>query len=123
MCIVQASDLRQVTLYWVTVTGGNSTNYIVLAEDLERMVIATKKLHNEPGINPHNGVKTVKIGAIVSQPLKATGPYWWSTPDLQNNYDPRGARIWTWNSKKEEILWQLDGFDLEAAKRAIAIKA
>lgn len=86
------------------------------------MVTATKKLHHKPGINPHNKGETAKIGAILSQPLEATGPYWWSTPDLQNNGDPRGAKIWSWNSDKEEVLWQLDDFDLEAAKRLIATK-
>lgn len=32
------------------------------------------------------------------------GPFWWSTPDLQENRDPNGARIVEWTLCRELFL-------------------
>ncbi len=90
-------DLRQVTLVFVD---GSTTSHIVHKNDVERLVSASIKLHGYPGLNPHNGNKTAKARQIyVEQALRVTGPHWWSTPNLRDNYDRSGASVYHWSVK------------------------
>jgi hypothetical protein len=113
------SDVRQVTLHYVS---GAPVKYLVLASEVERFVEASKRLHFNPGKNPHNGVETAKVWKITSAKLEFRGPFWWTVPDLQNNNDPAGARII--DSAREEQLfidhetvnrWHAEEAEAEAA--------
>jgi hypothetical protein len=84
------ANVRIVNVYYIK---GSQEEYLVHKDEVDRLVEATKKLHHLPGINPHNKGETAKIYRIdVSEP-RLFGPYWWSTPNLQANEDPSGARI------------------------------
>ena len=93
-------DLRVVVIKWKD--GGKDRRDIVFAEEAEAMRVANSHLHINPGKNPHNGITANPADRIEIEPvepgiaihrLEPNGPYWWSTPDLQNNNDPRGAVI------------------------------
>jgi len=84
------ADVRKVTLCFV---GGGFSSYLVLASELDRFVEASKRLHFQPGRNPHNGVEAARIWQITVGEFELRGPFWWTVPDLQNNGDPRGARV------------------------------
>lgn len=97
---VSRDGFRRVVIHWKEKAG--SDEHIVLAEEAEIMQQACHKLHVDPGVNPHNGNATSPATSITIEPLgddidprllKAYGPYWWSTPDLQDNDDPRGAVV------------------------------
>lgn len=87
---VAASDLRVVTLDFV---GGGSSSHIALADQVDTLVDASKRLHFAPGVNPATGEETARIWRIRVSELRAGGPYWWSTPNLGDNGQPSGALI------------------------------
>lgn len=90
---MKLEHLRQVTLDYV---GGSASKYLVLASEVDRFVEASKRLHWQPGINPHvtdRDARTSKIWRITVAKLELRGPFWWTVPDLQNNGDPAGAHI------------------------------
>ncbi len=76
---VNAADLRVVSIDW---KDGNSTEHIVIAEQLDVFLEACKRLHFRPGINPHNGVETARMWRLRVAELRAYGPYWWAKPGL-----------------------------------------
>lgn len=90
--------------------------YVVHKDEVDKIVEAQKRLHYSPGINPHNGNKTAEALSIDVCEFTATGPFWWSTPDLQNNKDSAGAivmardyvRVNVWSKDKEEAKRRAD---------------
>lgn len=84
------SAVRKVTLCWVE---SAPTSFLVAESDVDTFVEATRRLHWKPGRNPHNGGECSKIWRITVATMEMRGPFWWTVPDLQNNGDPRGARI------------------------------
>lgn len=76
---VAAADLRVVTLDWVN---GVPTEHIVIADQVDAFVEACKRLHFDPGVNPHNGGSAARIWRLRVAELRAYGPYWWAQPDL-----------------------------------------
>jgi hypothetical protein len=68
-----------------------TSSYVVHESQVDTFVQAQKTLHFEPGINPHTQGRTQPIGRIRIRTFEASGPFWWSTPDLQENRDPKGA--------------------------------
>ena len=48
---------------------------------------------------------------ITTQKLMPGGPYWWTTPDLQDNDDPNGAIVFHWEPAPT-ILWVRPGLEL-----------
>jgi len=91
-----------ITLYF---KNGQKAKYTISSEDVEKFVEACMRLHNYPGINPHNKQKTARLEKITRKDLLtdvknipnrpwSSGPYWWSTPNLQKNHDPSGVKIW-----------------------------
>lgn len=87
-----------VTVYF---EGTTQSVHFVTSNELERLLEATVELHHDPGINPHNQGKTARAVRITGRKIRmdkrkvhAYGPYWWSTPGLANNDDPRGAKIY-----------------------------
>ena len=101
-----AKDLRRVELHWESL--GEPAVYVVSEQELQRFIKATVKLHHHPGINPHvkdRDAKTAQVAKITAQRLKPSGPYWWSTPNLQENYDPNGAILWDWDIRTETV-WE-----------------
>ena len=94
-------DLRKVNIYFEK----DMSSYIVSKLNLEKFISATKELHFEPGINPHNKEKTSSARKITVQKLEKTGPYWWSTPGLMDNNDSNGVSIFSWSV--ERIVWEL----------------
>lgn len=98
--MILLDDIRQVTLCFV---GGSANTYLVHKDHVDRFVVASKRLHFKPGKNPHNGEGASKIYQITVAALEPGGPFWWSTPDLQNNGDPAGAQII--DARSTEIVW------------------
>lgn len=84
------SEIRRVTLYYVQ---GHPSSYLIPAAEVDRFVEASKRLHWRPGRNPHNNEEAAKVWRITVAELELKGPFWWTTPDLQSNGDPAGARI------------------------------
>lgn len=84
------SEMRQVELHYIDRA---PDKYLVHQCEVRKFVEASKRLHFKPGKNPHNGAKCPKIFQITVSRLRPTGPFWWTTPDLQNNHDPNGARV------------------------------
>jgi len=99
---LKVSDLRLVTLYWQN--GGANSTHIVPASDVERLKEATVRLHHTPGVNPANGGETRKVWLITSEGMTFEGPYWWSTPSLESNGDPAGARLLRGNFDREILF-------------------
>lgn len=95
------SDVRRLTLHYVS--GSPLSQYLIPATEVDRFVEASKRLHHDPGRNPHNGVGAAKIWQITVAELTPRGPFWWTTPDLQRNNDPAGAHII--DSYHERIVW------------------
>ena len=101
-----AKNLRRVELHWEH--GEKPTVHIVSEQELQRLIKATVKLHHHPGVNPHvkdRDAKTAQVAKIIVQRLVSSGPYWWSTPNLQENGDPNGATLWDW-SIVTETVWE-----------------
>lgn len=84
------ADIRKVILHFI---GGTSSVHFVLASEVDTFVEASKRLHWKPGRNPHNNAECAKVWQITVAQMEMRGPFWWSVPDLQNNGDPKGARI------------------------------
>jgi hypothetical protein len=106
--VTELSEVKQVTLHYV---GSAAAKYLVLADELDRFVEASKQLHFDPGRNPHNNVEAAKIWRITVADLEFRGPFWWTVPDLQNNDDPRGARIIDGGTERNAFI------DLETVNR------
>lgn len=106
---VDASDLRVVSLDFHS---GSTTEHIVLSAHVDRLVAASKRLHFRPGVNPHNGNETSRIWRIRVSELRANGPYWWATPNLNENGDPAGAFIIQPSIAK--TVWQDPDFEVDA---------
>ncbi|HSX42007.1 MAG TPA: hypothetical protein VLE93_01515 [Candidatus Saccharimonadales bacterium] len=89
----------------------DNTEHIVAEADLLTFLTATLQLHYEPGKNPHNGNGAAEVQYITIAALRPSGPYWWATPGLQNNYDDRGAITFDWNPYPT-VIWQRPGVEL-----------
>lgn len=69
-------------------------------DDINKLIIATIRLHLCPGINPHTGGQCSPIKLlIVKTPITVT-PYWWTSPDLMSDKD--GAKVVMW---RDEIIF------------------
>lgn len=91
--INSVNKLRKVILKY---EGGKTSEELMLEGDVEKFVEASIQLHHDPGVNPHNGEKAAKVETICVQKIRASGPFWWTTPGLKKNDDPKGAVIFTW---------------------------
>lgn len=110
-------DLVVVTNYWQN--NSSPSTYVVALSQLRLFKEATLRLHHSPGINPHNKEKTMSLSRMtirrlckVREEVKADGPFWWSTPNLKENYDHSGAMIFSgvndaeWRDLPEEVIWE-----------------
>jgi len=75
------SELRQVT---VAYEDGGHADYIVLADEVDRFIEATRRLHVDPGVNPHNGNPARRAVRISLSHLTMRGPFWWTSPELRS---------------------------------------
>jgi hypothetical protein len=105
---LRLSDMRVVRLYF----DDTFRDHVVHKSEVDKFVEASKRLHVDPGVNPHRPPgegKTARINRITVGSFQTTGPFWWTTPDLQNNRDPVGATIYqsdynevtVWSSQRE----------------------
>lgn len=78
------SDLRLVILQ---LEDDSRPQYILHKSQVNRFVDASKRLHHDPGVNPHNGAKIKKLVRIIVAEPECNGPYWWTTPNLYKNAD------------------------------------
>lgn len=95
-------DITRITIHWED--SEEKTSHFVRTEHVERFVEATKQLHVSPAVNPHSGNPCRKAKAIIAEDPEIVGPYWWTTPGLQENGDPNGAEILSFY-KNLRILW------------------
>lgn len=85
------SQLRVVTCYF---KGGHKNDHHMHESQVDTFVKAQVRLHHSPGVNPHNCKKTAELDQISVSTLDLQArSYWWTTEDLQNNSDPKGAEI------------------------------
>lgn len=96
---INASPVVMVSIYFEGVR--TPTEHMVLGTEWQKFVYATLRLHYVPGVNPHNNVHTARASRIVIKYLRASGPYWWSTPHLEKSFDPAGASILSWSQSIE----------------------
>lgn len=97
------SSLRRVSVYYKGENSPDTQRFLVHELHVDRFVAAVKHLHVHPGVNPANGERCAPVWRITVSPLQATGPYWWSTPDLQRNYDPAGAVLF--DARREQVVF------------------
>lgn len=97
---LRMSEMRKVTLLFLE---GDPHHYLIPADQVDRFVEASKRLHWKPGRNPHSGLETSKIWRIAVSELECRGPYWWTVPDLQENGDPAGAQII--DEGRSRVVW------------------
>jgi len=93
---MRVSELRQVVVTFKRQSPGDHPRqalYHMHYSQVARFVEATVRLHHTPGINPHTQGKTDRLWRIEVCDFTLTGPFWWTTPDLQNNHDPAGAQL------------------------------
>ena len=101
----QFTGLKEITLWWDG--DGGRDRYIVTEEHSQRFLQALLCLHFEPGVNPHTKTRAKRLKMVTYRDLKPRGPFWWTTPDLQNDDDPNGALIWDWEVESH-ILFDAD---------------
>ena len=93
------TDISLKDLARVFVTSDSRTRstsaFMVPVADLDLFFEAQIKLHHEPGINPHNYVKTVPICKIEAYSMALESEsYWWAKPGLGVEGEPTaGARV------------------------------
>src|SRR4051812_26779763 len=97
------SEVRKVTLYYVD---GTRDEFIIPTSQINKFVIASVKLYATSGLNPYCHIMTSKLCKIISTTLRLRGPFWWSTPDLEDDDNPDGAKVFV--SDHPHILWDAD---------------
>jgi hypothetical protein len=117
-CVLVFSSPSKDDVYQVELDyGDHSKTYFVSFENVHKFILASARLHYYPGVNPHNGGQTVRIKEIRINKLQVTGPYWWSAPDLKENFSPGGAVMLEWrlfakidpvDVDEDETRWWLD---------------
>lgn len=106
------SQIRRVTVHYAEGSPFEQLpSYLIPEREVAKFVEATKRLHFDPGVNPHNRQQTRKIWKITVARLQLMGPFWWTTPNLQENDDPAGAH--TIDSYHEETVF----IDMVSVKR------
>lgn len=101
------SELRIVRLY----KGDQirSTDHYMHKSQVKTFCKAAIALHHSPGINPHTKCKTTPLKEIYVGCLRTDAvSYWWCTEDLQNNGDPKGARLNDADSRTERVWAHTD---------------
>jgi hypothetical protein len=116
---LKLSDLRLVTLIFQDMR--DVKTHIVPASDVAKLTEATVRLHHTPGVNPGTGNPTRKICMITAEPMDLYGPYWWTTPSLEQNYDGAGARIIQGTCRREILFEDKEFFSKRDAKQLHAI--
>jgi hypothetical protein len=101
--LTNAYDLVKLKIYY---TGEeNPSEYVLMKQDVRKMLKATLQLHWKPGVDPHNGRPTRQVEQILvcsqneptpvtSHYLVSSGPFWWSTPGLKTDTYRFGARLY-----------------------------
>lgn len=70
---------------------------LVPAGEEERLCAAIRRLHLEPGLNPHSGRPAARLLRLaVGTPRLALGP-WWSGPDLDDAGERARLVEWRWD--------------------------
>jgi len=85
--------------------------YYMHESQVETFVSAQVALHHEPGVNPHNGMKTTPLWEIMVGGLVTDAKsYWWCDPALKANDSPQGAKLNSSNDRRRvwacPTLWR-----------------
>jgi hypothetical protein len=99
-----------VTKQWDVNDDSDNEQHVVSEGSVDRFVEATLQLHFKPGVNPHTNVATKPVQYLTVAALQPMGPFWDTTPGLQENDDPRGAMTWEWATA--DIVWIRPGVQL-----------
>lgn len=101
---LRLSDLRLVEWDLVATTPGgpspSTTRELVPADEVPLLVEALRRLHHEPGVNPHSGRPTARLQRVRVGTAKLTDGYWWTGPTL-TDAGPK-ARLIGW---EHEVVW------------------
>lgn len=109
-----SAGLVKVSLHFSFAEGKHPTERIVAFHQLEKFLLAILELHFSPGLNPHNRNEAAEVQCITTATLQPRGPYWWSTPGLQENNDPNGVVIFSWEMTPR-IAWLRPGVELPSS--------
>lgn len=113
-----SAGLVMVSIYFSFEDDRMPTQHIVAVNQLEKFLLATLELHYNPGHNPHNLNAAAPVQLITTALLKPAGPYWWSTPGLQENYDSDGVVIFHWDIVPH-IAWLRPGAELPSSLKTL----
>ena len=100
----------KVTHYFEREGDHNKGEVIVAEQELVLYLSALMQLH----VNEAEERGATPVVAITVASLHAEGPYWWSTPGLKDNNDPRGASVLEW-SILPALVWRRAGSELPKA--------
>lgn len=100
-----SAGLVKVTLHY-NLDGGeySGSDHIVAEGDVLTFLTASLELHHQPGMNPHNENPASPVQVITAAVMRPKGPFWWSTPGLEDNYLEDGAVIFDWDPLPR-IIW------------------
>ena len=96
---------NRVTLGFDLEDESKNIDYLVGDDDIVDLAQASLELHYKPGRNPATGQPARKLLYLVLNRLQPTGPYWWSTPGLEES--AKGAVVWDWRG--DFLLWVRPG--------------
>lgn len=113
-----SAGLVKVSVFYTFEGEYTPSEYIVAVHQLEKFLLATLELHYNPGHNPHNRNKAAPVQLITTAVMKPAGPYWWSTPGLQENYDSDGVVIFNWDIVPN-IAWLRPGAELPSSLKTL----
>jgi len=99
--------LNRLTLGFDLEDESRNVEHVVEDGDVVDLARASLELHYKPGRNPANNKPTAKLLYLILNRLQPTGPYWWSTPGLEES--PKGAVVWEWRG--DCLLWVRPGVD------------
>lgn len=107
--------LRRVTATYAT---GATTEHLIRTTELTNFIIAMKRLHVDPGINPYTGVATDRITKIVVEQLYVDNGAWWTSPDLKDGRSVSPNFYWarplivfeqpTWQQLRQQAQFDWD---------------
>lgn len=78
----------------------STTRELVPADEVPLLVEALRRLHHEPGVNPHSGRPTARLKRVRVGTAALHDGYWWTGPTLQDE-GPK-ARVVSW---RFDVVW------------------
>jgi hypothetical protein len=104
--------LIKVRIYWEAFEKDGSRRFddvIMFADQVTPYLNAKLELHHEPGVNPYNGNKCVRIRKIQATKLRSPEGYWHTQEGLGKVVGGRQAQVMAWNWIYAVTVWRSEG--------------